>query len=268
MDGSPVALGLPGDHGFSHPGPILTPLGPRSLAWLASAASDPNAVRDSFPWWSPEPDAELYRNRALALLWCEFPWRPPLTECEGELTDQIAADLEMAHALDSTGPLPWQEWAEVLSALANDRLGLTVQRIDPELGREVLRRAEGLTAPGPLVGYRHYPIRIAVEGGWSVEVPGSFAEGWDADGRSWIGWDAGRRVTLRVGAGADSFAPEFAEARDETGQRVWRLAGVAQSNGSEPLAYRIDVADLADRGWAETVWRSLKHAPVPASSVA
>ena len=129
MNGAPAALGLPADHGFTHPGPVLTPTGPRSRQWL----TDPAAARDFFPWWAPEPDAAFYRNRALALLWCEFPWRPPLTEDEGELTDQIAADLEMAHSLDPAGPLPWAEWAEVLAAIAGDQLGLTVQGIEPAL---------------------------------------------------------------------------------------------------------------------------------------
>jgi hypothetical protein len=252
LNGEPVALGLPVDHGFTHPGPILTPTGPRPREWLTAAD------RDFFPWWVPEPDAAFYRSRALAMLWCEFPWRPPLTEDEGELTDQIAADLEMAHSLDPAGPLPWAEWAEVLAAIAGDRHGFTVQGIEPELKAEVFRRAAAIT-PAPCTGYRRYPVRVAVGGGWTVEVPGSFADGWEADGRTWVGWDDRRRLTVRVGGGADSFAPGFAEVRDDMGRPVWRLAGVAQANGCQPLAYRIDLADLADRDWAETVWRSLRH---------
>jgi hypothetical protein len=261
MNGAPVALGLPVDHGFTHPGPVLTPTGPRPREWL----TDPAAARDFFPWWAPEPDAAFYRNRALALLWCEFPWRPPLTEDEGELTDQIAADLEMAHALDPAGPLPWAEWAEVLAAIAGDRLGLTVQGIEPELKAEVFRRAAE-SIPAVRTGYRRYPVRVSVGGGWSAEVPGSFADGWEADGRTWVGWDERRRLALRIGGGAESFAPGFAEVRDESDRRVWRLAGVVQASGYDPLAYRIDIADPADRGWAETVWRSLRHTPVPANS--
>jgi hypothetical protein len=259
MNGAPVALGLPVDHGFTHPGPVLTPTGPRPREWLTAAD------RDFFPWWAPEPDAAFYRSRALAMLWCEFPWRPPLTEDEGELTDQIAADLEMAHSLDPAGPLPWAEWAEVLAAIAGDRHGFTVQGIEPELKAEVFRRAAAIT-PAPRTGYRRYPVRVALGDGWTVEVPGSFADGWEADGRTWVGWDDRRRLTVRVGGGADSFAPGFAEARDDAGRPVWRLAGVAQANGCEPLAYRIDLADLADRDWAETVWRSLRHTPSLANS--
>jgi hypothetical protein len=153
----------------------------------------------------------------------------------------------------------------VLAAIAGDRLGLTVQGIEPELKAEVFRRAAGLT-PAARTGYRRYPVRVAVGGGWSAEVPGSFAEGWDADGRTWVGWDEYRRLAVRVGGGAESFAPGFAEVTDEAGRRVWRLAGVVQADGCEPLAYRIDIADPADRGWAETSWRSLRHTPTPANS--
>jgi hypothetical protein len=266
MNGSPAALGLPADHGFTHPGPVLTPTGPRPREWLAAAVADPAAARDFFPWWSPEPDAAFYRNRALAFLWCEFPWRAPLTEGEGELTDQVAADLEMAHSLDPAGPLPWKEWAEVLAAIEADRHGFTVQGIEPELKAEVLRRAAGFNPAGPAIGYRRYPVRVAVGGGWSVLVPGSFADGWCADGRTWVGWDDRRRVTARLGCGAESFAPGFAEVRDESGRQVWRLAGVARADGCEPLAYRIDVADPADRDWAEGVWRSLRRTPAAANS--
>ncbi len=260
----PVTLGLPADHGFTHPGPVLTPTGPRSREWLTAVAADPAAGRDFFPWWTPALDAAFYRNRALALLWCEFPWRPPLTEDEGELTDQIAADREMAHSLDPTGPLPWAEWAEVLAAIEGDRLGFTVQGVEPALKQEVFGRAAG-SRPATRTGYRRYPVRLVVDGGWSVEVPGSFAEGWDADGRTWIGWDERRRVAIRLGE-AESFTPGFAQTRDESGRSVWRLAGVVQASGSPPLAYRIDVTDLADRDWAEAVWRSLRHLPGVASS--
>ena len=67
--------------------------------WLATAA-DPSQARDFFPWWNPELDAEFYRNRALVRLWCDFPWRAPLTETEGELADQISNDLASAFKLD------------------------------------------------------------------------------------------------------------------------------------------------------------------------
>ena len=106
---------------------------PAATHWLDAVAADPHAGRDFFPWWNPDPDAEFYRNRALTRLWCDFPWRPPLTEDEGELTDQIANDLATAYKLDPAGELPWREWLEVLAAIENDEEGHTVTPTDPSL---------------------------------------------------------------------------------------------------------------------------------------
>jgi hypothetical protein len=250
----PAALGLPEDHGFTYPGSVLTPTGPRPREWLAAVAADPTAGRDFFAWWHPERDAAFYRGRAETFLWCDFPWRAPLTDDEAEITDQIAADLEMAYSLDPDAPLPWREWAEVLAALEADGGERTVQGVEPELKREVLRRAANSGTPA--IGYRRYPVRVPLGGGWSIEVPGSLAEEWDADGR-WHGWDESRRVTAQLGA-AGAGEPSFAETADEFGRRVWRLSGMA----GESLACRIDVPSAADWGWAEAVWQSLRRVPV------
>jgi hypothetical protein len=251
----PTALGLPEDHGFTYPGSVLTPTGPRSCAWLAAVAADPTAGRDFFAWWQAERDAAFYRRRAETFLWCDFPWRAPLTDDEAEITDQIAADLEMAYSLDPAAPLPWCAWAEVLAALEADGGELTVQAVDAELKRDVLRRAA--MSCTLTIGYRRYPVRVPLGGGWSIEVPGLFAEEWDADGRTWHGWDGSRRVAVEFGA-AGAGEPNFAETADESGRRVWRLSGVA----GESLLCRIDVPSAADWGWAEAVWQSLRRVPV------
>lgn len=243
-----VALGLPADHGFTHPGPVLTPLGPRSWEWATAVAAEPDVGMEVFPWWSPDLDAEFFRNRAVAALWCEFPWRPPLTEDEGELTDRIAADLEMAYSLDPAGPLPWREWAEVLAAIDADVGGFTVQTAEPELRRDVRCQAAKFDPAAPLIGYRRYPVRVTV-GGWSVEVPGSFADGWAGDD-TWVGWDARRRVTLRTGEPGPAFGPAFHLTADG-----WRMFG---SVG--PLTCQVEGAD---RDWALEVWQSLRFTGIP-----
>ena len=231
--GEPIPLGLPDDHGFTHPGPVLTPTGPRTRAWLAAAAADPKAGRDFFPWWTPDLDAAFYRNRAAVLLWCEYPWRPPLTDDEAELTDQAAGDLATAFGMDPSGPLPWREWAEVMAAIDADDHRLTVEPIDPAVKEAVLKRAAAVPADAPRVGYRRLPVRIPVGGGWTVEVPGSFADGWCEDGRTWTGWDAGRRVSVRVGGPVPA---GFAAC----GDRVW---------------VRVEGGDAA---WADAVRQSLR----------
>lgn len=245
-----AAMGLAEDHGFTHPGPVLTPLGPRSWEWAAAVAADPTAGIEVFPWWSPDLDAEFYRNRAVALMCCEFPWRPPLTEDEGELTDQIAADLEMAYSLDPTGPLPWREWSEVLAALDGDRGGFTVQTAEPELRRDVRHRAALFDPAASLIGYRRYPVRATV-GGWAVEVPGSFADGWE-DERTWVAWDESRRVTLRTGDPGPAREPVFLETADG-----WRMSG-----GVGSTTCQIEGPDSTDREWAARVWASLQFVGV------
>ena len=108
---------------FSFPAEVLTPLGPRTVDWTRAVARDPLCGTDFFPWWSADLDHAFYRNRALGRLWCDFPWRPPLTETEGEEADQIANDLATAFKLDPAGELPWPEWLELLHAIQTDATG-------------------------------------------------------------------------------------------------------------------------------------------------
>lgn len=286
---APTFIGLPTSLGFMGPGPVLTPLGPRDRAWLEAVAADPASGRDFFPWWKPDPDAEFYRNRALAHLWCEFPWRPPLTEEEGELTDQIANDLATAYKLDPAGELPWREWLEVLDAIENDEDGFVVSPADPSLREAVTQRAFESDSSEPPIGYRRLPVRLPLSSGWSIEVPGDFAHGWD-DERTWTGWDTTRTVwfhpvgflkpdgshptpaeavavgrrslpegTPVPGIDRDGLRGEavFGEAEEE-GRKVWRLSGVTAAK-DQLVVCHVYTESEADRDWAVHTWHSLRH---------
>ncbi len=265
--GSPPAIGLPAAHGFSYPAEVFTPLGPRSRAWLAVVASEPERGAGFFAWWEPDLDATFYRNRALARMWCDFTWRPPLTEGEGETTDQIANDLATAFKLDPAAELPWVEWLELLTAIEADAAGeqFCVTPKDSVLSVELWKRSGAVPAKanGPRIGYRRHPVRVALDGGWSVEVPGSFAREWDDD-RNWTAWDRTRTVWFRrLGfTKPGGAAPSTAEAlevgqrslpegepvpgldadgvcgtavfgpAEEDGRTVWRLSGVAGRGGA------------------------------------
>ncbi len=286
----PVAVGLPVGHGFPDPGPVLTPLGPRERSWLETAAANPARARDYFPWWAPGTDAAFYRNRALCRLWSDFPWRPPLTEAEGEMTDQIANDLATAYKLDPADDLPWREWLEVLAAIEGDEEGHTVTPADEELRERVAQRAFEAGADGTPIGYRRSTVRAAIGCGWSIAIPGDFAREWGEE-RTWTGWNASRTVWFHavgytkpdgsrptpaeaVAVGRRSL-PEgdpvpgmdrpglrgeavFGETTDEDERRVWRLSGVTAADGHLVVCH-VYTENPADRDWAVETWHSLRH---------
>jgi len=289
---SPSAVGLQAGHGFTYPGEVLTPLGPRSHEWVKSVVDEPHRGGDYFAWWRPSLDAAFYRNRALARLWCEFPWRAPLTEAEGEVADQIANDLATAFKLDPATDLPWTEWLELLDAIQTDARGeqFCVTPTDTVLSVELWRRAGPMPAPiGPRIGYRRYPVRVTLDGGWSVLVPGGFAREWDED-RNWTGWDRTHTVWFRrmkfMKPDGSSPAPmealevghkslpegdpvpvlEAGEIRgtavfgpvEEDGRMVWRLSGVA-GVGDQLAVCNVYAESADERDWAIETWQSLRH---------
>ena len=288
-----AAVGLPAGHGFTYPAEVLTPLGPRSRAWLAEVASDPAKGRDFFAWWNPDLDPAFYRGRALVRLWCDFFWRPPLSEAEGELADGIANDLASAFKLDPAAELPWAEWLELLTAIAGDEDGYCVTPNDEGLGIELWKHmgpvAETAETEKGRIGYRRYPVRVALEGGWSVEVPGELARERNED-RTWTAWDRTRTVwfhPLRFTkpGGRAPTASEAAEVgrkslpegnplpsfdRDglrgeavfgpveEDGRTLWRLSSV--TGAPRQLAVCNVYSDSeSDRDWAVRTWHSLRH---------
>ncbi|HEY3789621.1 MAG TPA: hypothetical protein VGL71_12245 [Urbifossiella sp.] len=287
--GGPTCIGIPPAAGFTGPGQVLTPLGPHEHGWLAKAAADPTLARGFFPWWKPDPDAEFYRNRALTRMWCDFPWRPPLTEDEGELTDQIANDLATAYKLDPASELPWREWLEVLAAIDNDEDGHTVNPTDPSLTEAVAQRAFESDRSAPPIGYRRRPMRVALSSDWSIEIPGDFARQWD-DAQTWTAWNESKTVWFHpVGfTKPDGSRPSPAEAvavgqrslpegtpvpgidrdglrgeavfgeAEEEGRKVWRLSSVTAAEGQLVVCHVYAEAET-DRDWAVQVWHSLKH---------
>ncbi|MBN9117705.1 MAG: hypothetical protein J0I06_00790 [Planctomycetes bacterium] len=287
----PVSVGLPAAHGFTYPAEVLTPLGPRPRAWLAEVATDPARGRDFFPWWNPDLDAAFYRGRALVRLWCDFFWRGPLTEEEGEIADQIANDLASAFKLDPAAELPWAEWLELLTTIEDDDDGFCVTPNDRVLSIELWKRTGPLPVPAGngRVGYRRWPVRVQLDGGWSIEVPGELARERNDD-RTWDAWDRTRTVwfqALRF-AKRDGSAPSAAEAAEvgrkslpegealppldrdglrgeavfgpveEDGRTLWRLSGVTGGAGQLAVC-NVYVENPADRDWAVRTWHSLRH---------
>jgi hypothetical protein len=302
--GNPASIGLPNGHGYTYPAEVLTPLGPRTREWTTAVSTEPHRGGDFFPWWEPDLGALFYSNRALARLWCDFAWRPPLTDGEGELADQIANDLATSFKLNPAAELPWAEWLELLNTIQADDEGFCVTPNDRVLSVELWKRAgpipsnsgENLPDKRNLpIGYRRYPIRVALDGGWSVEVPGEFAQEWDGQ-RNWTAWNRTRTVWFRrVGftkpGGTSPTAAEVLEVGrrslpegevvpgidtpdvrsaavfgsfEEDGRTVWRLSVMAGAPGQLAVCH-VYTEEASDRDWAIQIWHSLRYCGSPSN---
>jgi hypothetical protein len=271
-----VPLGMPGGTRVATEGAIATVMGPRDETWLDAAIADPRIALEITPWWADATDAAYLLNRALVLMWLEVRWRTPAMEGEADLFDEIHRLLSRAFPLDPELAYPWHAWTE-LAALRG---------IDDPMARQAAARAADEPEPNPPVGYRRDPVTIVHEG-WSLEVPGSYAERRTPD--EWWGGGAGRNVTLAATTtgtadgrpmSAQAFIEQFAadlgpdamnhrsgeilgRARLMTdassGVEVGILEGYAAVSGSG-AAIRIEFDDPADWQWALDTWRSLAPA--------
>jgi hypothetical protein len=268
-----VPLGMPPGVRFATDQALVTVLGPRDNAWLEAAIADPRVALDITPWWADATDARYLMNRALVLMWLEVRWRTPAMEGEADLFDEVHRLLSRAYPIDPDLPFPWHAWAE-LTALRG---------VDDPMARQAATNATKEPQPVPPIGYRRQPVRINHEG-WSLEVPGEYAERRSAE--EWWGSGGGRTITLAATATgnadgspmtAQAFIEQFAvdlgpdaiahnlggvlgRARLMTdassGVEVGILEGYSAVTGSG-AAIRIEFDDPADWQWALDTWRSL-----------
>jgi hypothetical protein len=203
-------------------------------------------------------------------MWLEVRWRPPAIASERVVVDEIHRLLSKAFPLDPMLPYPWRAWAELVA----------LRGIDDPMARQLADRA-ARDPEGVEIGYRRAPVTITHEG-WSLTVPGSFAERRSAD--EWWAGGAGRNITLAAvptGAmGAREFIEEYAgglgpDAIDHqagavlgratlttdasSGVEVGVLEGYSAVVGTG-AAIRIEFDDAADWQWALDTWRALSPA--------
>jgi hypothetical protein len=159
------------------------------------------------------------------------------------------------------------------------------------LSIELWKRAGPLPtqAEGSHIGYRRWPVRVQLDGGWSIEVPGNLARERNDDA-TWDAWDRTRTVwfqALRF-TKKDGQPPTAAEAAEvgrkslpdgdalppldrgglrgeavfgsveEDGRVLWRLSGVTGAPGQLAVC-NVYVENSADRDWAVRTWQSLRH---------
>lgn len=271
---SDLHLSLPDTTRFTFDGALATVLGPRDDAWLETAIRQPPVAADVLPWFADATDARYLLNRALCLMWTEVRWRPPAPDERG-LFDEVLGLLRHAYPLEPGLAYPWREWLELVE----------LRGVPDPTAAQIAQRARQ-AAGGPPVGYRRRPVRLLHEG-WSVPIPGSFAERRTAE-ELWAG-EAGRSVTLAaVATGRDGvpmppneFLAEVAGhlgdevLRDErgpvrgkariavdtsSGLEVGVLEGYSAVIGSG-CAIRIGFDRPDDWTWAVETWRSLRHEP-------
>ena len=269
-----IHLGLPPGTRYTTDAALATVLGPRDEAWLESAIADPRVALDITPWWTDATDGRYLLNRALVLLWLEVRWRAAAVEGEADLLDEVHRMLSRAYPMDPGLPFPWHAWVE-----------LAVNRgINDQMTRLAASRAAREPEPVPPIGYRRDPVRITHEG-WSLEVPGAYAERRSPD--EWWGGGAGRSITLAAtktgladgtpmpaAAFIDQFATDLGpgtlnhregevvgRARLTTdassGVEVGILEGFSAIRGSG-AAIRVEFDDPGDWQWAVDTWRGLR----------
>lgn len=273
---------LPMDYSRSeYPGGVHTPMGVRPDAWVRSVAADPRNGRDIYPWWEDGLTASFFLGRALCEMWSKVRWRPVLSDEEYDDWDFICSDLCRAYKAGPSLSYPWREWAELVEIL-NGFEGAS--GVSPQMLEEVIQaQAARVPADRPLIGYRRYPVRVSLSGGWSVRVPGAMAELWEDN--LWSAWDGRRtvwfsnwRLTAQDGSpvpAADALramelpGPEMLHHRDgglvgkatlgtaeEDGHRLLNLKAFSAVDGQAALC-NVYYHDQDDYDWAVATWHSL-----------
>ncbi|HLF05615.1 MAG TPA: hypothetical protein VI893_00310 [Thermoplasmata archaeon] len=275
---TPMALGMAFDHVFRVAPDVATCLGPRSVEWLHAVGWNPRVGIEYFPWWEPGTGPGYLAGRALALMWTEIRWRPPIDDGERRTVAEVLHLLGTAHRQDPARELPWREWLE-LHALAGAR--------DPLPGD--LKTKAASATDRPLIGYRRASVTVMTSGGWQVTLPGSMAEGKAEDGHL-IAWEPGRRFEVstitvetkdgsrpdgdqmladmqdRTPSGAKRLAHrgEFGVGRAWFGPTSgepgfhWRLQGLMAGTCTIAIA-TIDLQSADQEAWAVQIWKSLEH---------
>ncbi|CAN5445427.1 hypothetical protein BH11MYX1_BH11MYX1_43500 [soil metagenome] len=258
-----VWIGLTDRFMFMTNASVLTPVGPRDAAWRAAVLADPMKGADAFPWWTTGAGTRA-RADALLAMWQDVPWRETLDDLEIEMMEKVDRDLATAKAAGLT-ELPYPDWAELLGYLGRD----------DKAASEVYKLAGDRPAT---IGYRRLDHEVALSGGWTVTLPGSFAGRWEEDHSRYVATDGARAIEftsltadgetdsatlLEVAAPAHPVLDRFTD-----GTRCGR-AEVSDEDythivhGLVTQAPHVAILTLkgakTDEAWALETWRSLRR---------
>ena len=271
-----LQLSIPEGLFFEHDGIVCTPMGPRDRDWLENVARDSATGVDVFPWWDDTDATVPHFQAAISRMWIDVRWRPPLTREEHSTLVQVNSILEHALTTRPDLPFPWREWSEIRRFLkmSGDDLTTTL---------ECRARA---AADFPPIGYRRRDLVRCLDLGWSLRIPGSFAEQRDRGKvATWCGWDGPRTVRLSpipVPKGHDFPLERLVETVSlpsgelltrsegairaqatvaetvEGERRYWSLRSVNVAPACAALL-SVDYDHLCDSQWAVDLWHSLQH---------
>ncbi|HXR40505.1 MAG TPA: hypothetical protein VN776_15495 [Terracidiphilus sp.] len=269
-----IALCLPMNPQFEVEQPASTPLGPRDREWLHRTAQDGGSGTDFFAWWTPGFNAEYYLGRALAQMWTDVRWRPPISESETLALEDVAGSLRRAYELNPSLRYPWAEWKQVLELLNRD--GAEAELVNS--------RVEG----EPTIGYRRKEVTVALPGGWGIKTPGSFSDFEPDDDNDLCAIDPPREIWFtayrfeaasspsafesvkndRKKSGADYLIERddyFAQAtisnkRRETGEEYFVLNSSNLAIGTRAVC-TILFSDPDQEDWAVETWQSIQPPP-------
>ena len=274
---SATALCMSMDVQFESDQLAITPLGPRDSAWLLETSRDGAKGKDFFAWWTPGLNAEYFLGRALAQMWSQVRWRPPVNDPERNLLQDVANSLHIANKLDPSLSYPWVEWAEVLEFLGTDN----------EEKDWVISQRKGQ----PTIGYRRHNVTVMLPDNWSLRLPGSFSDFNSDEDNALCALDPPREIwftayRFTATPSAQSFEskrrgilqsqPELLHEDENyiaeaTIQEKLRKSGECYFvlNSSNVAPSKRSVCTILfenpeDREWAIGVWRSLKPGSSPA----
>jgi len=269
-DSHGIALCMPLNPKFYDDEAALTALGPRNREWLFRVSQDGSSGEDFFAWRSPGLNAEYYLRRALAQMWVDVRWRPPVNDSEVATLEDVSGSLHRAFKLDSSLQYPWAEWKQILELLNRD---------GPE-AELVNSHAEGK----PTIGYRRKDVAVTLPGGWRIKTPGSFSDFEADDEGSFFAVDPPKEIWFtayrstkapslsgfrsaknrRKKARADYLVERddyFAQAnisskRRETGEEYFVLNSSNLAIGGRAVC-TVLFSDRDQRDWAIETWKSL-----------
>ncbi|HTQ86653.1 MAG TPA: hypothetical protein VMI93_10615 [Candidatus Solibacter sp.] len=161
-DAPGVALCMPMDVQFESEHMAITPLGPRDRDWLYEIAHGADVGSNFFAWRKIGFNADYHLGRALAHMWSNVRWRPPVGESERNVLRDVSESLRSSYRLDPTLHYPWAEWKQILEFLDADR--------------EEIGLVNAHVSEPSAIGYRRRSVRVILPGGWRMRIPGSFSE--------------------------------------------------------------------------------------------